>query len=160
VFPDRFSPRRLRRYLREVDEALEQAARSRFYISHDLRYCTEPDAIVLTGTIYCEGGIRIEVTERLRVLRESTWLRRKNNPLVELVSYENNAVLLNRGTIFRYNSPHEDHNQFHHVHRVDVLGGGEKTIDPLGVADVPSLRQLVNEAEEWYWAHLGTGPCA
>ena len=72
MFPDRFSPRRLRRYLREVDEALEQAARSRFYISHDLRYCTEPDAIVLTGTIYCEGGIRIEVTQRLRVLREST----------------------------------------------------------------------------------------
>jgi hypothetical protein len=157
VFRDRFSPRRLRRYLREVDEAIEQAARSRFYISHDLRYSTEPGVIVLAGTIFCEGGIRIEVTERLRVLRESTWLRRKNNPLVELLSYENNAVLLNRGTIFRYNSPHEDHNHFHHVHRVDVLGTGQKTLSSVGEADVPSLRQLVNEAEEWYWAHVGSG---
>lgn len=94
MFRDRFAPRRLRRYLREVDEAIEQAARSRFYVSHDLRYRTEPDAIVLAGTIQCEGGIRVEVTERLRVLRESTWLRRKNNPLVELTAYENNAVLL------------------------------------------------------------------
>lgn len=155
MFRDRFAPRRLRRYLREVDEAIEQAARSRFYVSHDLRYRTEPDAIVLAGTIQCEGGIRVEVSERLRVLRESTWLRRKNNPLVELTAYENNAVLLNRGTIFRYNSPHEDHNQLHHVHRVDVLGTGEKTISPLGEADVPTLRQLVNEAQEWYWTHLG-----
>jgi hypothetical protein len=155
VFRDRFAPRRLRRYLREVDEAIEQAARSGFYISHDLRYRTEPEVVVLAGTIQCEGGIRIEVMERLRVLRESTWLRRKNNPLVELVSYENNAVLLNRGTTFPYNSPHEDHNQFHHVHRVDVLGMGEKTITRLRRVDVPTLRQLVNEAEEWYWANLG-----
>lgn len=160
MYSDRFAPRRLRRYLREVDEAIEQAARSRFYISHDMRYRTEPDAIVLAGTIFCEGGIRIEVTERLRVLRESTWLRRKKNPLVELVSYENNAVLLNRGTMFRYNSPHEDHNQFHHVHRVDVLGTGEKTITPLREADVPSLRELVNEAEGWYWKRLGSDPRA
>jgi len=157
VFRDRFAPRRLRRYLREVDEAVEQAARSRFYVSHDLRYRTEPEVIVLAGTIECEGGIRIEVMERLRVLRESTWLRRKNNPLVELTAYENNAVLLNSGTIFRYNSPHEDHNQFHHVHRIDVLGTGEKTVVPIHEADVPTLRQLVNEAEEWYWAHTASG---
>ncbi len=158
MFRDRFSPRRLRRYLREVDEAIEQAARSRFYVSHDLRYRTEPDAIVLTGTIVCDGGIRIEVTERLRVLREIDLAAQEEQP-----PRGSRVLREQRGTPqprdhLPVQQPARGPQPLHHVHRVDVLGTGEKTLSSLREADVPSIRRLVNEAEEWYWAHLGPRP--
>jgi hypothetical protein len=113
---------------------MTRARRSRFYVSGGLELESEPDWIVLTGTVLCAGGIRIQAAERLRIVRESPWFRRKGNPLLELQFYANNAVLSSSGPIFRYNSPHVDHNQFHHVHRYDVfgdvLGPGEQMMPP------------------------------
>lgn len=154
MFRGRFSPRRLRQHIASIDEGITQAARSDFYSSLHVDVRTEPDCIVITGFIGCAGGIRVEVDERLRVLREPSWPRRRDNPLVEPVFYRYNAVLLNRGTLFRYNSPHTDHRAFHHVHRYDVLGSGAETVDEVRNQDVPSLRQVLKEAEDWHWANL------
>jgi hypothetical protein len=154
VFRGRFSPRRLRKHIASIDRGITQAARSDFYSSLQVDVRTEPDYIVITGFIECAGGIRVEVDERLRVLREPSWLSQRENPLVQPVFYRYNAVLLNRGTIFRYNSPHMDHRTFHHVHRFDVLGSGAETVDEVREQDVPSLRQVLKEAEEWHWANL------
>jgi hypothetical protein len=153
VFRDRFTPRRLRRYLHGIDYQIAQAARSGFYVWDKLDYHTEPDGVFVTGVIECAGGIRVEVEERLRIVREPSWLKRRDDPLVQLVFYRYNAVLLNRGTIFRYNSPHADHRAFHHVHRFDVLGSGAETVEHVRERDVPSLRQVLKEAEEWHWAN-------
>jgi hypothetical protein len=139
---------------------MTRARRSRFYVSGGLELESEPDWIVLTGTVLCAGGIRIQAAERLRIVRESPWFRRKGNPLLELQFYANNAVLSSSGPIFRYNSPHVDHNQFHHVHRYDVfgdvLGPGEQMMPPrqLHECEVPTLRQVIEEAEEWYYVNL------
>jgi hypothetical protein len=73
---------------------------------------------------------------------------------VELVFYRYNAVLGNRGTIFRYNSPHAVHRKFHHVHRVDVLGTGAEIVVPLSRSEVPSIRTVLLEAEQWHWDHV------
>lgn len=154
MFRDRFTPRRLRRYLDGIDREIAHAARSGFYIWDKLDYYTEPDGVFVTGVIECLGGIRVEVDERLRVLDEPSWLRRHGNPLITLGFYRYNAVLLNRGTIFRYNSPHVDHRTFHHVHRFDVLGSAAETVHEVNPRDVPSLRQVLHEAEEWHWANL------
>ena len=95
----------------------------------------------------------MEVEEHFRIVREPRWLRLRDNPLLELGFYRYNAVLLNRATIFRYNSPHADHRAFHHVHRFEVLGSGAETVDEIAERDVPTLRQVLKEAEEWYWAN-------
>jgi len=62
-------------------------------------------------------------------------------------------VLSTRGTIFRYNSPHQNHREFHHVHRFDLLGTGAETVTPVDERDVPTLRQVLEEAEGWYWGN-------
>lgn len=154
MFRDRFTPGRLRRYLADIDQHIAHAARSNFYAWDHLDYFTRPDGILIKGVIGCAGGIRIEVEEHLRILHEPPWLRRRGNPLIQLSFYRYNAVLLNRGTIFRYNSPHEDHRTFHHVHRFDVLGSGAETVDLVSERDVPSLREVLKEAEDWHWANL------
>jgi len=119
---------------------------------------TEVGAVLITGILQCQGGIRIEIEERLEAVRQPWlfmhWLR---GEYVKLVFYRYNAVLWKRGTIFRYNSPHDDHRQFHHVHRFDVLGTGAETVEPVAEQDVPGLRDVLREAEDWYWTHLRKG---
>jgi hypothetical protein len=154
VFRDRFKPHRFHRYFASIDREIAPSVRSGFYASDDLRYSTEVDAILIRGTIECAGGIRVEVEERLRILRGSSWLP-FGGAMVELVFYRYNAVLLNHGTIFRYNSPHSDHRHYHHVHRFEVLGSGAEAVTELREQDVPSLRQVLKEAEDWHWAHVG-----
>jgi hypothetical protein len=115
----------------------------------------DADGVSIAGTIRCEGGIRVEVEERLRAVSSRPLFHRRGAKLpVELVFYRYNAVLGNRGPIFRYNSPHADHRPYHHVHRVDVFGTGAETVTPLRRSEVPSVRTVLNEAEQWYWDHL------
>jgi hypothetical protein len=150
---DRFAPVRLHRYTASIDEQVAQAERS-FYVSDDLRFLTDADRVTLVGTIECEGGIRIEVEERFRLLRGPWWLTLDRAGLMVLDFYRYNAVLLNRGPIFRYNSPHADHRTYHHVHRFDVLGSGKEQVDRLSERNVPSLREILRRAEDWYWEHI------
>ncbi|MFL5386476.1 MAG: hypothetical protein ACJ8GN_28495 [Longimicrobiaceae bacterium] len=113
------------------------------------------DHILVKGDFPCEGGIRVEIEERLRIARRAWWIPlSRRHQYAELTDYCYNAVLLNRGNIFRYNSPHTDHRTFHHVHRYDVLGSGAETVEPVKERDVPTLRQVLGEAETWYWEHL------
>lgn len=102
------------------------------------------------AVLECKGGIRIEIEEHHRYVRLG-WLGPRD--AVVLAFYRYNAVLLNRGTIFRYNSPHEDHRQFHHVHRFDVFGSGVETVCPLKERQVPTLWEVLREAELWYYDH-------
>ncbi|NTW52991.1 MAG: hypothetical protein HGB22_10460 [Chlorobiaceae bacterium] len=76
-------------------------------------------AILITGTIECSGGLKVEVQKRLDILDQED-----RNPLVQTVSYSYNVFLTGVGNVFRYDSPHKDHNQQHHVHRYDVLNAG------------------------------------
>lgn len=110
------------------------------------------------GELDCLGGIRIEVEEILE--RRINWLSRQPFGHVALTYYRYNARLPGRGSgrgmIFRYNSPHRAHNRFHHVHRYDTLGTGDEVRPPTPIPEdeVPTLRQVLKEAEEWYYAHL------
>jgi len=72
------------------------------------------------------------------------------------------AVLEGHGNIFRYDSPDlvqteltPGHHKYHHRHRFDVFGTGQeiRPAEEVEERDVPSLRQVVEEAETWYWQH-------
>lgn len=147
-----------------ADDAIAQAKRSGFYLSEDLRYRWDSDSTVFHGTVECEGGIRVQINERLRKVAATAWYHRKNDPLVRLEYYANNIVLVNVGTVVRYNSPHADHNTFHHLHRYDVFGDelapGEQImpVTKLHEREVPTLRQVMQEAEDWYHKNLGRLP--
>ena len=155
MFRDRFTPRRFRWYGGSLASELSQGVRSKFVLSDTLRFLSEIDGVCLTGTIECEGGIRIEVEERLRYVRGGFFVPRDT---IELVFYRYNMVLRNESLVFRYNSPHKDHNQFHHVHRYDVPGTGEQIKPPtrLRERDVPTLRQVLQEAERWYYQNVAS----
>lgn len=63
-------------------------------------------------------------------------------------------MLKHGGLIFRYNSPHKTHNKFHHLHRYK---DGVQIKPPLMIPpnEVPTLRQVLKKAEEWYYDNAG-----
>jgi hypothetical protein len=154
----RFDPQPVSLYLARRERELAQALRSGFLRSPGgLRTVTRPYGLETIGELECLGGIRIDVQERLE--RRRNWFSKHPAENVVLRFYRYNARLIGlgreRGLIFRYNSPHEDHNRFHHVHRYDTLGSGKEIKPPTEIPEhkVPTLRQILKEAEDWYREH-------
>lgn len=155
----RFDPQPVSLYLARRDREIAQALRSGFLRSPGgLRTVTRDFGLQTIGELDCLGGIRIEVEEILE--RRINWFSRQPLGHVVLTYYRYNARLPGRGhgkgMIFRYNSPHRAHNRFHHVHRYDTLGTGNEVRPPTPVPEdeVPTLRQVLREAEEWYYSYL------
>lgn len=69
-------------------------------------------------------------------------------------SYTYNVTLRGVGNIFRYDGPHPSHQSFHHVHRYDVLGDGGQEVSRLEEDETPTLGEVIDEAENWYYEHL------
>lgn len=150
-----------------IEEAIIPVERSGFYQWDDLDYYNEVEGgeefFSTTGTIQCAGGIRIQVTEKCRFDRETRWSPRGQNRKLRLIEYSYSAILNNRGNIFRYDSPDlvqdaatPDHHKDNHCHRFNVLGTGEEIKPPRSLApkDVPTLREVLEEAERWHYDHL------
>lgn len=164
----RFAPVPLHRYSEAVDVAIAQIQRTGFWLWDDLDYYSGVVAgrefLTLRGTVSCAGGVRVQVEERLRLHRPRRWAPKGPERLMVLIGYSNCAVLHGRGNIFRYDSPDPesnentpDHHRYHHRHRFDTLGTGTEIWPPDRVPEdeVPTLRQVLQEAESWYWANLG-----
>lgn len=80
-----------------------------------------------------------------------------------LVFYRYNVYISGLGNSFRYDSPDlipkagaPEHHKHHHVHRFDVLGKGKgsKSLEMIPPERVPTLRQVLHEAEHWYYDNL------
>jgi hypothetical protein len=162
----RFAPQALHEYTRSVDAAIEQIGSTGFWEWDDIGYHSDVEGgrefLYTQGTVLCAGGIRVQVSEKLQFHRQTRWTPRGANRLLVLTEYSNSAVLHNRGTIFRYDSPDPEpaketpeHHRYHHVHRFDVLGTGAQIMPPARVAEweVPTLRQVLQEAERWHYGH-------
>lgn len=147
---DKHNPWRLGRYIDIHRTILEQFLRDGFVVSEDLSFERINGFILLEGRVHCLGGIYIAVAERLVIVQgEGT------EAMVERAGYSYNVVLEGVGNIFRYDSPHTDHNREHHVHRYDVLEG-----DSQGAIDFiydeekrPTLSEVTEEARQWYYEH-------
>ncbi len=139
------APLRLDKYLEIHEKAIRDLEGRGFLLEADLELAPfGDDFLVMTGVIYCASEIRLEVSKQLHLTG--------NEPLAQTFAYTYNAVLRGGGTILRYNSPHPNHNKFHHVHRYDVLSGDkEGTTTELSEAERPTLAQVVQELHDWYY---------
>jgi hypothetical protein len=143
------APNLFSRYESIHETVMAQMRRGGFVVSDALVFTPLPKAILLEGTIDCQGQIRIDVRKRLDVLDD-----RGDDPLVQTIFYSYNVALAGRGTIFRYDSPHQNHRRFHHVHRYDVLSDDtEGTVERVPEDDWPTLGEVILEAQDWYYEH-------
>ena len=98
---------------------------------------------LLDGVVECLGRITLEVHKLLRHVDGHGGYTR-----VQSIEYNYNAVLVGRGCILRYDSPHL-HRPTHHVHRYDVLRGDKTgTVEP---CEWPHLGSVVEELRTWYY---------
>lgn len=152
------SPNRLDNYQSVHETRMEQFLRSRFVVRNDLEWDYAEGAIQLIGRITCRGNIYIDVEKTLLVLGGEGV-----DALVQTVFYSYNVSLAGVGNIFRYDSPGKmgavesmSHHRHHHKHTYDVFEGDVRgRIDLIDDEElVPTLREVIEEAEKWYWEHV------
>jgi hypothetical protein len=102
------------------------------FVLHDgVRVQDSGDGLVLLqGEIQCVGSLYIKVWKRLKKIE-----RANREVFVQTMEYSYTAAIRQVGNVFRYDSPHDDHWPWHHVHRFDVLNGddeGSRTDLPQG----------------------------
>jgi hypothetical protein len=119
VSPGKHGPNRLRNYLAVHSTIMQQLLQGGFVLSEGLSLSSDgTGGVIISGRVFCRGGIYVDVRKKVaRVAGEG------GDPVVQTSDYSYNVVLGGRGNIFRYDSPHPDHNREHHVHRYDVLTG-------------------------------------
>lgn len=129
---------------------MEQQLRGGFLLRNNLVFIALHDQILIEGSLDCKGDIYIDVRKRLEIVSGDG-----SQALVQTTSYSYNVVLAGVGNIFRYDSPHSDHNQFHHVHRYDVLNGDTKgRVEKVDAAHWPHLQEVIEEAMDWHFANF------
>ena len=146
------SPNRLGPYLEIHTTIMQQFLRGGFVSSEDLSVLDVGDGVILIeGRIQCAGDIYIDVSKRLEILSGEG-----PQAFVQTVDYSYNVVLGGIGNVFRYDAPHPDHNQFHHVHRYDLLDGDMhgrvERVEPQD--DWPTLGEVISEAERWFYENV------
>ena len=143
-------PNRFASYRVIHETVMQQFLRSGFVISEDLSFEPINGVIWLEGTIVCLGNIYIDVSKKIRILSGEG-----ADTIVQTETYSYNAVLANVGNILRYDSPHHDHNQEHHVHRYDVLNDDkEGRLEFIYDEEQrPTLGEVIREVQEWFYEH-------
>lgn len=148
--PGKHGPNRLASYVEVHETQMQQVLRNGFVLSEDLSFEPLPGAVLLSGRIQCQGGIYIDVSKQIELLTNEG-----ASSTVQTKAYRYNVALAGRSNIFRYDSAHPDHNQEDHVHRYDIISG--KQVEPAEMIydreRVPTLREVIDEAEEWYYEH-------
>ena len=145
-------PNRLGAYLDIHSTVMQQFLGDGFVLAEELLFSDLGDGqFLMDGYITCEGGLRIDVSKRLTIV---DWVG--DEPRVKTTGYSYSAILSGYGSVFRYDSPHPDHNQFHHVHRYRILEGDvhgdTSAIEPSD--EWPTLGEVMRELSDWYYAHV------
>lgn len=95
---------------------------------------------LMEGEIWLRGNLRMTVERTLRAFRGPDGM------YVFTTKYSYNLTKQGTGNVFRYCSPHETHNQFHHKHIFDPPG---KEIDlKVITGEWPTLGDAIREAEK------------
>lgn len=141
----------LSRYVQIHNNAMDRFLRGNFVLSEGLEFYPADGSIVIEGTIFCIDGLEIQVKKRLLLVGGSD-----DDPLVRTEYYIYNLHIPGQGPVFRYNSPHGDHNMCHHAHRYDIFEGDTAgTVEQDFNDDAwPTLSEVIVEAEGWYYANV------
>ena len=130
---------------------MQRFLRAGFVRSENLSFNDLGDGFIeLEGVIECAGNIDISVYKRIQILEGDG-----ANAQVQTVDYSYNAFLAGVGNILRYDSPHPDHYQEHHVHRFDTASKQEISVDFIVTEeDRPTLGEIISEVENWYYDNV------
>lgn len=150
----RHGPNRLQRYLEIHTTVMAKMLYSGLVVEDGLELPNGADGeLVIVGDLLLRDRVlKVTVVKSLQVLEETD----PSNPDVQTSSYSYNVSLVGHGNVFRYCSPHSDHNEYHHRHQYDPFGSHPEanTVTDCG-DDWPTLSEVIEEAEEWYWANKG-----
>lgn len=144
--PTKHGPNRLYAYLQIHETVMERQLRNGFVLSDELVFTPIHNGILLEGDVICLGTIRLQVRKIIKILEGDG-----AEAFVQTVLYSYNAILAGRGNIFRYDSPHATHNKEYHVHRYNVLSGGEQLpIEWLSEEEQrPTLGEVIDKLADW-----------
>lgn len=154
-FPSKHRPNRLESYLSIHHTVLQKFYNNGFVGSDDIRIDRRLLGVLMGGCIFCRGGIRITVEKLLQFCDEATY-----PGCVATSWYAYNVSLESTGNIFRYDNQDQEpwrsgHGDIHHCHRFDWRTGEEISGSPfwVGVHRWPTLGEVIEEAQSWYWEH-------
>jgi hypothetical protein len=115
------APARLNHLLGSQTDQIEQLRKLGFVRAPELSLERFADgSAAYLGMIHCEGGLYLQVHQLIE--QDS---RLGGHVLFCVEAYSYSAVAVGVGTIFRYDSPHDDHNTEHHVHEFGEVGNRE-----------------------------------
>jgi len=88
---------------------MENCLREGFVLAEDLRFSALGTGLIELA-VECIGGLVRQVNKLIRVISGSG-----PKATVQAAAYSYHAWIRGGSTVFRYDSPHDDHNRFHHV---------------------------------------------
>ncbi len=153
----RHGPIRLQRYLEIHETVLGHLEYRGLLVEESLQLL--PGAL---GQLQIVGDVVLrDRVLRLRVVKGLEMLDEDDDPCVQTSFYSYNVHLPGRGNVFRYDSPHDgaddnhQHHQQHHRHQYDPFSADPKlyTVTLIEGGDWPLLAEVIEEADEWYWAN-------
>lgn len=105
--------------------------------------------MIVHGYIRCAGGLYLQVKQRISPAAPGRGLH-------EVSCYSYSGILEDRGTIFRYDPPHPDHNREHHVHEFARIGDAatESVRFLYSEAEIPTLPDALRRLYHWYLDHM------
>jgi hypothetical protein len=155
---DRHGPNRFGSY-REIHETVLNKFKDKNLVGpDDLRFRSYGPYIRLDGEIACLGEIVILVDKYLSVLEPAG---HDDNAIVQTSTYAYNVSVRGFGNIFRYDNQHDDfsfrpsHADEHHKHLFNWRTDTQLPNSPIwtGYDKWPTLGEVIEEVEEWYWDH-------
>ncbi len=145
---NKHGPNRITNYLETHDTVMGQFVDAGFVLIDALELVpVGVGYFVIIGQLSCLGGIVLDVYKLLKVVDGEG-----SSARVQTISYVYNAHLRGVGNILRYDSPHPDHNCFHHVHRFDVFNGDrDGRVEPIDEEAWPTLGDVLGELQKWFY---------
>ena len=146
------SSNNLGHYLNIHSTVLEQYRRMGFVLSEDLEIEYGVSKLFMSGSIYCESGLRIQVNKTIDIL-ESDGMKSK----VKTSHFSYSAIVAGDDYIFRYDSPHPDHRNYPHVHRKSDDGCTVGIGELYSEEEIPTLGEVIGELYDFYTDNVLSG---
>lgn len=151
MWAGKHAPCRLHHLIDTQTEQIEQLRSQGFVLAPELTYSPVARGVLVEGFIQCEGGLYLQVKQLIQLVGKTG-----TAGLFIVEAYSYTGALAGAGTIFRYDSPHPDHNTEHHVHEYAVVGGATRGQPPRFLYtenEIPTLGDALRRLYQWHLDH-------
>ena len=153
MWAGKHAPCRLHHLIGSQTEQIEQLRSQGFVLAPELTYSPVARGVLVEGYIRCEGGLYLQVKQLIQLVSKAG-----TAGLFIVEAYSYTGALAGAGTIFRYDSPHPDHNTEHHVHEYAVPGDATSGQPPRFLYTEEAIPTLGDALRRLYWWHLEHDP--